>query len=121
MKNKDIDIFVGNKLKYKRKELGLTQKKLGDQVGVTFQQIQKYEKGSNRIPSEKLYKFSNILEVPIKYFFEGFENNILIQTEKNDNNISNKEIIKLVETYKSIKDKNIRESIINLLKDLGNK
>lgn len=65
-----IDIHVGSRLKQRRTLMGLTQEKLGDQLGVTFQQVQKYEKGTNRIGASRLQEISRILEVPVSYFFE---------------------------------------------------
>lgn len=65
-----IDVLVGSRLKLRRTMVGMTQEKLGDQLGVTFQQIQKYEKGANRIGASRLQEISRILEVPVAYFFE---------------------------------------------------
>ncbi|MCF3936421.1 helix-turn-helix transcriptional regulator [Acuticoccus sp. M5D2P5] len=65
-----IDIHVGSRLKLRRTLMGMTQEKLGDQLGVTFQQVQKYEKGANRIGASRLQEISQILEVPVSFFFE---------------------------------------------------
>ena len=65
-----IDVHVGTRLKSRRGAVGMTQEKLGDQLGVTFQQIQKYEKGANRIGASRLQEISRILDVPVAYFFE---------------------------------------------------
>jgi len=65
----NIDSYVGKKLKEKRKQFGLTQTDLSKQVGISFQQIQKYETGQNRISASMLFKMSNILEVSLEYFF----------------------------------------------------
>ncbi len=66
----DIDRLVGARVRMARKELKLSQEKLGLQVGLTFQQIQKYERGTNRISAGILYEFSKILEKPITYFYD---------------------------------------------------
>jgi transcriptional regulator with XRE-family HTH domain len=71
-----VEAYVGNKVREARTYNGLSQTKLGNMTGVTFQQIQKYEKGVNRIGSSRLYEFSQILRVPVSYFFEGLEDNI---------------------------------------------
>ena len=63
---------LGNKLKLRRLALGLTQTKVAKAINVTFQQIQKYEKGTNGVSSMRLLQLSNFLKVPIKYFFEDF-------------------------------------------------
>ncbi|WP_245803086.1 helix-turn-helix domain-containing protein [Acuticoccus yangtzensis] len=65
-----IDIHVGSRLKLRRTMVGMTQEKLGDQLGVTFQQVQKYEKGANRIGASRLQEIARILAVPVAYFFE---------------------------------------------------
>jgi transcriptional regulator with XRE-family HTH domain len=65
------DRHVGQRVRQRRQELGLSQTALGDSVGLTFQQIQKYEKGTNRISSSRLQQFANILKVGVPYFFEG--------------------------------------------------
>jgi transcriptional regulator with XRE-family HTH domain len=67
---KEIDALVGQRLKTLRKSKGLSQSKLGDAIGVTFQQIQKCERGANRIGASRLFQFSEILDAPISYFFE---------------------------------------------------
>jgi transcriptional regulator with XRE-family HTH domain len=70
---RDVDASVGARLLLRRKELGLSQSAVGEKVGLTFQQIQKYENGVNRISAGVLYALSRVLEVPIKYFFEDCE------------------------------------------------
>jgi transcriptional regulator with XRE-family HTH domain len=64
-----IDIYVGNRVRMRRKMIGLSQEKLGDKLGITFQQIQKYEKGTNRIGASRMHAMADALEVPISYFF----------------------------------------------------
>jgi transcriptional regulator with XRE-family HTH domain len=68
-----IDIYVGRRLRQQRKYLGLSQHKVGEQVGITFQQIQKYERGTNGIRASRLYDLANVLQVPISYFFADYE------------------------------------------------
>ena len=63
--------YIGMRLKLRREELGLSQEKLGDMAGVTYQQIQKYEKGTNRVNVEMLQKIAQLLDVSIDFFFEG--------------------------------------------------
>ena len=65
-----IDIHVGSRVRLRRSLLGMSQEKLGTALGLTFQQIQKYERGANRIGSSRLYKLSRILDVPVSFFFE---------------------------------------------------
>lgn len=68
-----VDIHVGNRVQSLRKSKGHSQTHLGRAVGLTFQQIQKYESGVNRISASKLWDISTFLEVPISYFFEGLD------------------------------------------------
>jgi transcriptional regulator with XRE-family HTH domain len=65
-----VDVLVGSRLRARRRELGISQESLGDAVGITFQQIQKYEKGANRISASRLQQFSNIMKVPVASWFE---------------------------------------------------
>ncbi|MBL4614923.1 MAG: helix-turn-helix transcriptional regulator, partial [Magnetovibrio sp.] len=65
-----VDVHVGARLRQRRTLLGMSQEKLGEAVGLTFQQIQKYERGANRIGASRLYQLSNVLDVSVSYFFE---------------------------------------------------
>ncbi len=68
-----IDIYVGDRLRQRRTILGLTQEKLAESVGLTFQQIQKYERGANRIGASRLFQFSQLLGTSINFFFDGLD------------------------------------------------
>ena len=68
-----VDAWVGARLQLRRRELGLSQTELGEKLGVSFQQVQKYEKGRNRVSAGVLYEISKALNVPVGYFFEDFE------------------------------------------------
>lgn len=69
-----IDKHVGSRVRMRRMMLGMSQEKLGDSLGLTFQQVQKYEKGTNRIGASRLQQISEILQVPVSFFFEGVPN-----------------------------------------------
>lgn len=71
MEHNLIDIYIGKKIRIRRRELGMNQTDLGKKIGITFQQIQKYEKGSNKIVASKLFDLSKIMDVPISYFFKN--------------------------------------------------
>ncbi|MCP1336423.1 helix-turn-helix domain-containing protein [Futiania mangrovi] len=66
-----IDIYVGMRLRMRRTLRRISQERLGEELGVTFQQVQKYEKGTNRVSASRLYEIAQILEVPVSYFFDG--------------------------------------------------
>lgn len=70
-----IDVHVGSRVRQRRKMLGLSQTQLANELGLTFQQVQKYERGTNRIGSSKLWRISKTLDVPVNYFFEGLPDN----------------------------------------------
>lgn len=72
-KRNPVDVFVGARLRLRRTIAGYSQQKLGDSVSLTFQQIQKYEKGANRISASRMFQFAHVLGVPPAYFFEGIE------------------------------------------------
>ena len=69
-----IDKHVGSRVRMRRMMLSMSQEKLGDALGLTFQQVQKYEKGTNRIGASRLQQISHILQVPVSFFFEGAPN-----------------------------------------------
>jgi transcriptional regulator with XRE-family HTH domain len=124
-----VDVYVGARLKIRRNELGLSQNKIGELTGVTFQQIQKYEKGSNRIGSSRLYDFAKILKVPVSYFFDQYEaaygsKGYLSDSKVNfddKNSVSEKEVITLIKNFSAIKNPALRKSIITLAKTLSKK
>jgi transcriptional regulator with XRE-family HTH domain len=123
-----VDIHVGQKLRSKRVMIGMSQEELGQAVGVTFQQIQKYEKGLNRIGSSRLYEFSKILNVPVSYFFEDMagENNLNDANGVAEPNgsfdhlrLDNKEVLNLVRAYSLITDIEVRKKMLSLIKSLS--
>ncbi len=76
-----IDAYVGRRVKQKREELGLSQEKLADFLGISFQQVQKYERGFNRVGASRLFQLSEALGVTTSYFFEGLENTGVAESE----------------------------------------
>ena len=66
-----VDVHVGQRLRQRRVAVGLTQDRLAKSVGITFQQVQKYERGTNRIVASRLYELAKVLQVSVEYFFEG--------------------------------------------------
>ena len=116
--NKDL----GNKLKLRRLALGLTQTKVAKAINVTFQQIQKYEKGTNGVSSIRLLQLANYLKVPVNYFFEDFSE-YLINLEKNQEGHMNINYNFLVKLYSELNDeqrlkfnKSLQSANIGILK-----
>ncbi len=122
-----VDIHVGSRVRLRRKYLGLSQEKLGSAIGLTFQQVQKYERGANRIGSSRLWELSQILKVPVSYFFEEMSDAVLSggfaegeQASFEDDPLSRKEAIDLVRSYYRITDPKMRKQVADLIKSMGN-
>jgi len=124
-----IDAFVGERVKHFRKRKKLTQTELGKELGLTFQQIQKYEKGSNRIGASRIFLLSKLLEVPVYRFFEGLE--LELNMPQNPgfaespgaaytaNPVSLEERNELMTAFTSVQDAATRKRIIDLVKAIG--
>ena len=116
-----IDVYVGRRVRMQRTILGLSQVDLGRLVKLTFQQIQKYEQGDNRIGSSRLYDLSQALQVPITFFFEDLEKNI---SEDEGLNIkkdptARRETLELVRAFGKIKDEKVKAAIVDLIMELN--
>ena len=127
-----IDIHVGARLRLRRNLFGISQTDLGKALGVTFQQVQKYEKGTNRISASRLFNLSRVLDVPISFFFEdlypaaagggrrrtrglseattaAFEPDLLFK----------RETVGLIRAYYRVKDPRVRKRVLDLLQAVG--
>ncbi len=132
-----VDVFVGQKLKARRTLIGMTQEKLAEATGITFQQVQKYEKGRNRLSASRIFQFSRVLNIPVAYFFEGFfSSDSLIglqggfadndqeayeadSADSSDDVMLQKETIDLVRTYYTITDEKLRKDFLKMLKQMA--
>lgn len=122
-----VDIHVGYRVRLRRTLLGMSQEKLGNALGLTFQQIQKYERGANRIGSSRLYKLSKILDVNVSYFFDdmpdeekmpdGFNEGAVPEFEVDP--ILRRETLELVRSYYCITEPSIRKKMFALIKAVG--
>jgi len=123
-----IDVRVGARLRLRRNMLGLTQEKLGEAIGLTFQQVQKYERGANRIGASRLHELSRILDVPVTFFFDntdpvrapatsGFAQHPAEVFETDP--LRRQETIELVQAYFSIEDATVRRRLLDLAKVLA--
>ncbi len=110
----NFNLHLGKKLRMRRLSLGLTQTKVAEAINVTFQQIQKYEKGTNGVSSNRLMQLSNYLKVPITYFFEDFKN-FKDQTNINDENEDLN--YSFLNKIFSALSKNQKEKILQILKN----
>ena len=124
-----IDIHVGGRVRLRRVMLGFSQDKLAEALGLTFQQIQKYEKGANRIGASRIFEISRILSVPIQFFFDDYD----VETGQSygfaeagaDNGaamlelLNSPEGVQLCKHYSSINDPKIRKRVLDLVKSLS--
>lgn len=114
-----LDVHVGEKLKILRLAKNKTLQEVGDIINVSFQQIQKYERGINKLSCSNLYILANALEVPVKYFFDSGNN--FFEQDGHDGyklteHVSEPELSRLVKYYSRIDDCNARKIIIDLIK-----
>jgi transcriptional regulator with XRE-family HTH domain len=124
-----IDVHVGSRVRLRRNMLGLSQEKLGDAIGLTFQQVQKYERGANRIGASRLHDLSRVLDVPVSFFFDdmdpvrapaipaGFAEP---PAEAFDSDpLRKRETVELVSAYYRIEDAVVRRRLFELAKALA--
>ena len=122
-----IDVHVGSRVRLRRMMLGMSQEKLGEQLGITFQQIQKYEKGANRIGASRLQNISSVLNVPVAFFFEGAPGNQPTGAgfaEGADGSyvvdfLSTAEGLQLNRAFARIQDQKIRRRVIDLVRAIA--
>jgi len=120
-----IDIQVGNRVRIRRMLIGMSQERLGDLLGLTFQQVQKYEKGVNRIGAGRLFEVSRILNVPVDFFYEGLSG-AAGQPGASENEsapvmefVSSGEGLQLSLAFMKIKDAKVRKRVLDLVKSLA--
>jgi transcriptional regulator with XRE-family HTH domain len=121
-----IDGQVGNRLRLRRMMIGMSQEKVGELLGLTFQQVQKYEKGANRISAGRLFEIARILGVPIQYFYENVTEQLASASgfAERDSQpvlefVSSADGLRLSLAYMRIKDHKVRERVLDLVKSLG--
>jgi len=121
-----VDVYVGSRIKLRRTLLGISQERLGDALDLTFQQVQKYERGSNRVSASKLFTISEVLDVPISYFFDGLgaegRGDGLREPASpafEHEQLSRKESIDLLKAYYEIDDPKIRRKVIEIIRTLA--
>jgi transcriptional regulator with XRE-family HTH domain len=116
-----IDVHVGGRLRLRRTLMGLSQTELAKSVGLTFQQVQKYESGANRVSASRLYYVAEALDVPVSFFFDDVpREGGLAETPKAPFE-PDRELLELTRNYRSITDPEVRRGIYELVKRLANK
>ena len=121
-----VDVHVGTRVRLRRQVLKMSQEKLGDQLGVTFQQVQKYERGSNRVGSSRLWRKSEVLKVTVGFFFDGLGADAeLGQFAEGDQTpivydfINSTDGVALAKAVSQIKSKAVRRQILELARSLA--
>ncbi len=97
-----VDVHVGKRIRHRRWMIGMTQQQLADQVGIKFQQIQKYETGMNRVSASRLWDIADALNVPIAFFFNGLTEDAQMHPDVAGDILSDKEALALVRSYYAI-------------------
>ncbi|MGD9649372.1 MAG: helix-turn-helix domain-containing protein [Dongiaceae bacterium] len=123
-----VDAHVGSRLRYLRSVTGISQEKLADALGITFQQVQKYESGANRIGASRLFDISQVLSTPINFFFDEFDaanvkafpgvaapKQAAYQVEPK----ITADINELLRAYNRIKDPKVRKSVVEMVRNLA--
>ena len=120
-----VDAHVGYRVRLRRMLIGMSQERLGDLLGLTFQQVQKYERGINRIGAGRLYEVAEILGVPISFFYEGMDG-VQVPAENGSEKpaavmdfLSSNEGIQLSTAYMGIKDVKVRRKILDLVRSIS--
>lgn len=126
-----IDVHVGARVRLRRTLLGMSQEKLGEALGLTFQQVQKYERGANRVGASRLFDLSRVLDVPVSFFFDDISQEIEALSPRLISGIaeeplapeldpmSKRETLELVRAYYRIVDPQVRRKVLDLAKALG--
>ena len=131
-KSHPVDVHVGARVRLRRVLLGMTQTNLGTAIGVTFQQMQKYERGTNRISASRLHDLARVLDVPIEHFFDDMPLEVAAvspgakkrgKAQKLPNYepdpLVKRETMELVRAYYKIEDADVRQQVSQLIKTLG--
>ncbi|MDR3474400.1 MAG: helix-turn-helix transcriptional regulator [Devosia sp.] len=130
-----IDVHVGSRIRLRRTLLGMSQERLGEALGLTFQQVQKYERGVNRVGASRLFDLSRVLDVPISFFFDDLPDSVantfggqpgrrssgLTETGDGfgDDTLNRRETLELVRAYYRITDPALRKRVFDLIKSMG--
>ena len=132
--NNAVDMHVGKRVRLRRTLLGMSQEQLGTELNFTFQQVQKYERGANRISASRLWDISQILDVPINYFFDDMTENTMqssprrisrggdivdLTDEQIKDPMARRETLELVRTYYSIEKPLVRKRISEMVKSIA--
>jgi transcriptional regulator with XRE-family HTH domain len=132
--NNAVDLHVGKRVRLRRTLLGMSQEQLGTELNITFQQVQKYERGANRVSASRLWDIGQILDVPINYFFDDMTENTMrssprrvsrgsevvdLSDEQIKDPMARRETLELVRTYYTIEKPLVRKRISEMVKSMA--
>ena len=122
-----VDMHVGSRIRLRRRLLGLSQTKLGDTVGLTFQQIQKYENGANRVGASRLYRLATALNVPVSFFFDAMSPELIPEFPESpveedrlpSDLLTKRETLDLLRDYHRITDSMLRKKVLDMVRAMA--
>ncbi|WP_299397654.1 helix-turn-helix domain-containing protein [Pelagibius sp.] len=125
-----VDVHVGGRVRLRRTLLGMSQEKLGEAIGLTFQQVQKYERGANRVGASRLFDLSRVLDVPVGFFFDEMPSDVAASSpaqrpgvtqppEQELDPLVKRETLELVRAYYKIEDPSVRKRLFEMTKALA--
>ena len=122
-----VDKYVGSRVRMRRMMLGMSQEKLGDALGLTFQQVQKYEKGTNRVGASRIQQIAEILQVPVSFLFEGSPTSTASGEDGSEGTspsyvsdfLASSEGLALTRAFTRISDAKLRRSIVDLVEQIA--
>ena len=120
-----VDIHVGTRVRMRRKQLGVSQERLADALGLTFQQVQKYERGANRISASKLWDTAGFLSVPIAFFFEGLKEGVSSGMAEPDSPpflhdlVMDRDVNDLVTAFAGLERRRLKRRIVELVREIA--
>jgi transcriptional regulator with XRE-family HTH domain len=125
-----VDVHVGARVRLRRTLIGMSQEKLGEAIGLTFQQVQKYERGTNRVGASRLYELSRVLDVPVGFFFDELDPRLLDSAAATglaeapapvfEHVPFEREMLEIVRTYQRIGDPAVRRRLFDLARAIAN-
>ena len=118
---KSLNTHVSQRIRDKRNERGMSQTEVANALGVTFQQVRKYERGTNRVGASRLYDLSRILSLPLQIFFEGLENQAHTSEDDAENvvHLMKPDTIELVEAYYKVDNLHVRRRILSTIRSIS--
>ena len=124
-----VDKYVGSRVRMRRIMLGMSQEKLGEALGLTFQQIQKYEKGTNRVGASRLQQISEVLQVPVSFLFDGGPSGVTLSDGSAESAspayiadfLATSEGLALTRAFTRIPDSKLRRSIVDLVEQIADR